>query len=189
MEEDPVENIDDLRRDPGDMPLDEVDRIVTEWNEQRPDVDASSIGVFGRISRLLPLQRAVAVQLHRRHGLSVAAFDVLASLRRGGPPYRKTVGELAASSLLTSSAVTLRLDNLERDGLVCRIRSGSDRRQVYAELTEDGLRRIDAIFDEHIALEQRMLSGLAPDERATLAALLRKLARSVRKEGAVADRL
>lgn len=164
--------------------VDGVDRIIGEWRQERPDVDASSIGVFGRISRLQPLQRAATAHLHERHGLSVAAFDVLASLRRSGAPFRKTVGELAASSLLTSSAVTLRLDNLERDGLVRRVRTGTDRRQVHAELTEQGRERIDAIFDEHIGLEQRMLAGLTSKEQADLARLLRKLSASVRTETA-----
>lgn len=166
----------------GQVPDDEVDRIVTEWRQERPDVDSSSIGVFGRVSRLMPLQRGATAHLHKEHGLSVAAFDVLASLRRSGPPYRKTVGELAASSLLTSSAVTLRLDNLERDGLVRRVRTAGDRRQVFAELTEDGRERIDAIFEEHIALERRMLHLLEPKEQAELGRLLRKLAHSVRSE-------
>lgn len=161
---------------------DGVDRIIDEWRRERPDVDTSSIGVFGRINRLQPLQRAATAHLHERHGLSIAAFDVLASLRRSGAPFRKTVGELAASSLLTSSAVTLRLDNLERDGLVRRVRTGTDRRQVHAELTAKGRERIDAIFDEHIGLEQRMLAALEPDEQAELARLLRKLSASVRTE-------
>jgi len=163
---------------------DNVDRIIGEWHRERPDVDASSIGVFGRISRLQSLQRAATAHLHERHGLSIAAFDVLASLRRSGAPFRKTVGELAASSLLTSSAVTLRLDNLERDGLVRRVRTGTDRRQVHAELTEQGRARIDAIFDEHIGLEQRMAAGLTAKERSELARLLRKLSVSVRAETA-----
>jgi DNA-binding MarR family transcriptional regulator len=166
----------------GQTEPDVVDQIIDEWREERPDVDASSIGVFGRISRLQPLQRVAMAALHERHGLSVAAFDVLASLRRSGPPFRKTVGELAASSLLTSSAVTLRLDNLERDGLVRRVRTGGDRRQVFAELTDDGRARIDAIFEEHIALEQRMMRLLDRSEQAELARLLRKLSLSVRTE-------
>lgn len=166
------------------VPADEVDRIVEQWGKERPDVDAASIGVFGRISRLQLMQRAVTAQLHEQHGLNVAAFDVLACLRRSGAPYRQTVGELAASSLLTSSAVTLRVDRLERDGLVRRVRSGEDRRQVYAELTEAGQECIDAIFEEHIALEQRMLRDLGTDDRAELAELLRKLVASVHRETA-----
>ena len=154
---------------------DEVDRIIDEWRAERPEVEASSIGVFGRLSRLQPLQRQAAAALHEEHGLSPAAFDVLASLRRSGPPYRKTVGELAESSLLTSAAVTLRIDRLEADGLVRRVRGDSDRRQVRAELTAEGRRRIDAIFEDHIALERRMLGALSEREQAQLARLLRKL--------------
>lgn len=166
----------------GQIDGDVVDRIVDEWRTVRQDINASSIGIFGRISRLQLLQQAVTAKLHEKHGLTVAAFDVLASLRRGGPPFQKTVGELAASSLLTSSAVTLRLDNLERNGLIRRVRSGSDRRQVFAELTKDGLERIDTIFEEHIALERRMMRLLDEDEQADLARLLRKLFLSLRGE-------
>lgn len=161
-----------------------MDTIVEEWREQRPDVAATSIGIFGRIRRLQPLQRQAALALHEKHGLNPAAFDVLASLRRGGPPFQKTVGELAASSLLTSSAVTLRLDNLERDGLVRRVRTDHDRRQVFAELTDQGRERIDAIFEDHIALEQRLMQLLDADEQAELVRLLRKLSLSVRAETA-----
>lgn len=167
-----------------EVAADEVDAIVAEWRAERPDIDASSIGVFGRISRIQLMQRAVTASLHAEHGLTVAAFDVLASLRRSGPPFQKTVGELAASSLLTSSAVTLRLDNLEREGLVRRVRTGSDRRQVFAELTEEGRKRIDAIFEAHIDLEQQMMRLLDANEQSELARLLRKLAVSVRFEAA-----
>lgn len=170
------------RRAADDVADDVVDAIVAEWRAERPDVDASTIGVFGRISRIQLMQRAVTARLHAEHGLTVAAFDVLASLRRGGPPFQKTVGELAASSLLTSSAVTLRLDNLERDGLVRRVRAGRDRRQVFAELTDEGRERIDAIFEAHIGLEQQMIRLLDPDEQAELARLLRKLSSSLRSE-------
>lgn len=162
------------------IPDDEVDAIVEEWRAERPDMDPTSIGVFGRISRLQQIQHTVTSRLHSEHGLNPASFDVLASLRRSGKPYRKTVGDLAASSLLTSSAVTLRLDNLERDGLVRRVRSGSDRRQVYAELTESGRERIDAIFEDHITAENQALHLLDPDELTELVRLLRKLGRSMR---------
>lgn len=161
---------------------DVVDAIIAEWVVERPDVDASSIGIFGRVSRLQLMQRAVTASLHAQHGLTVAAFDVLASLRRGGPPFQKTVGELAASSLLTSSAVTLRLDSLEREGLVRRVRSASDRRQVFAELTEVGRERIDAVFEAHIDLERRMMQLLDANEQSELARLLRKLSFSVQTE-------
>lgn len=157
---------------------DEVDHIIEEWRRQRPDVDAASIGTVGRIARLSGIQTIILRGVHERFGLSPAAFDVMASLRRSGPPYRKTAGELAESSLLTSGGVTLRLDRLEADGWVRRVRSDEDRRVVFAELTEKGLAAIDAVFDAHIAAERDLLRELSPTERRQLNDLLRRLLHS-----------
>ncbi|KHL15239.1 UNVERIFIED_CONTAM: MarR family transcriptional regulator [Mumia flava] len=158
---------------------DEVDDIVAQWTRERPDLDAAAIGVFGRITRLNAAQRAVLRQVHERHGLTLASFDVLANLRRSGAPHRKTAGELAESSLLTSGGITFRLDKMEADGLIRRTRSKEDRRVVYAELTELGLGKIDAVFADHLATEQAMLGLLDAHEQAMLASLLRRLSASV----------
>lgn len=158
---------------------DEVDGVVASWAAARPDVDAASIGVFGRIARLDLMRRAAVRRLHERHGLTSAAFDLLSQLRRADPPHRRTTGELAGATLLTSAATTLRIDRLEAEGLVRRVRSDEDRRVVYAELTPAGLARIDAVFEEHIALEDRLLAGLDAAERAQLVDLLRALTHSV----------
>lgn len=163
----------------GDHAPDVVDGIVDRWSRERPDIDATSIGVFGRITRLHLVEQSVVRRLHERHGLTPAAFDVLSNLRRSGAPYRLTTGELAESSLLTSAGMTFRIDKLEAEGLVHRVRSPDDRRVVYAELTPLGLRTIDAVYEEHIALENEMLAGLSPREREQLAGLLRALAASV----------
>ena len=158
---------------------DEVDGVVAQWADERPDIDPASIGIFGRITRVHLVEQSVVRRLHERHGLTTAAFDVLSSLRRSGPPYRRTTGELAESALLTSAGMTLRIDRLAADGLVLRVRSDDDRRLVYAELTAAGLQKIDAVYEEHIALENAMLAALSGRERAQLAELLRRLARSV----------
>lgn len=164
---------------PDDGYRDEVDEIIDQWGLQRPDVNAGPIGIFGRIARLTIAQREVLRAVHERHGLTLASFDVLANLRRSGAPHRKTAGELAESSLLTSGGITFRLDKMEADGLIRRTRSQEDRRVVYAELTELGLAKIDEVFADHIAAEQRMLDLLDEDEQAQLAALLRKLGASI----------
>lgn len=161
------------------VPLDAVDAVVEEWARERPDVDPASIGVFGRITRLHLTERAVVRELHDRHGLTAAAFDVLYNLRRSGPPYRRSTGELAEWALLTSAAITLRIDRLVADGLVRRMRSAEDRRVVYAELTDAGLKKIDEVYEEHIALENRMLGRLTEAERNQLTRLLRKVTFSV----------
>ncbi|MFI6523768.1 MarR family winged helix-turn-helix transcriptional regulator [Streptomyces uncialis] len=154
---------------------DEVDRIIAEWRRERPGLDADSIDVVGRITRCGVLVRNLSNRMYDRHSINQSIFDVLASLRRMGPPYRKTARELATSSLLTSGGMTMRLDRMERDGLIRRIRSAEDRRSVYAELTPAGFALIDRIIDDHLEREREMLRTLDPDERRQLAGLLKKL--------------
>jgi DNA-binding MarR family transcriptional regulator len=165
--------------DEEDVPPDVVDAVVEQWVRERADIDPASIGIFGRVARVHQLECSIVRDLHDSHGLTLAAFDVLSNLRRAGPPHRKTAGELAESSMLTSGGVTFRIDKLESEGLVRRVRSTDDRRVVYAELTDAGRKKIDAVYEEHIALENDMLARLTAQEREQLVALLRKLSYSV----------
>ena len=78
------------------------------------------------------------VIVYRRHGLGEGEFDVLATLRRAGAPYERAPGELAAHTMVTTGAMTKRLDRLERDGLVTRRASSTDGRGRVVALTEPG---------------------------------------------------
>lgn len=167
---------------PGVEP-DAVDEILAQWATQRPSLPARTIGVFGRITRINTVQRSILQGVDERHGLTLASFDVLANLRRSGPPHRKTAGELAESSLLTTGGITLRLDKAEADGLVRRVRSEEDRRVVYAELTDRGRGVIDKVIDDHVTTEREMLSSLSDDEIDALCDLLRSLGRSLQEYG------
>ena len=112
----------------------------------------------------------------------MASFDVLAALRRSGPPYRMTSGQLAESSLVTTGGITLRVDRLEQAGLVVRER---DPRTVewLREVDGRGLRVIEAAAQAHFANEERMLAGMSADQRAELAKLLRVLEHSISHRG------
>lgn len=180
--------MDALRDDPvpeptGQAELDEVDRVIAEWRAERPALDPRSIDVVGRVTRCGLLIRNLSNRLYDRHSINQSVFEVLAGLRRMGPPYRKTASELAGSSLLTSGGMTMRLDRMERDGLLRRVRSEEDRRSVYAELTPAGFALIDRIIDDHLELERAMLKALDDGEREQLAGLLRKLEKSLRDQG------
>jgi DNA-binding MarR family transcriptional regulator len=151
---------------------DQVDRILEQWAAQRPDLDASPMGVIGRLSRL---SRLVDLELRRtfgEHDLDAASFDVLATLRRSGP---LTPSALMESSMITSGAVTQRLDRLSARGLVTRSRRDSDGRSFEVTLTDEGRALIDRALPDHVATERRLLSALSPAERDTLAATLRAL--------------
>jgi DNA-binding MarR family transcriptional regulator len=167
------------KRSAGTVRPDAVQSIVDQWHRERPDLDASPLQVFGRLHRSFLRYQTAVGRLVEERGLSLAGFDVLTTLRRAGSPYRLTAGELATSGLITSAGVTLRLDRLEKDGLIVRERDPEDRRVVYSRLTDQGLRLIDELFAEHVDNERRMLAGLGPAERRRLAGLLGELERSL----------
>lgn len=158
---------------------DAVDEIVEQWRTERPDLDPSPIGLFGRIHRTYSRYHATISRGFESHGINSAAFDVLAALRRSGIPYQASGAELAQGSLLSSAGVTFRLDRLEQAGLIERERDKTDRRVVYSRLSPEGLELIDVAIADHLKIEHQMLSGLTADEQAQLSRLLKKLERSI----------
>src|SRR5947209_12816074 len=126
---------------------DHVDLVLRQWAEARPDLDTSPMGVVGRLSRLAQVMDAELRKTFAKHDLDRSSFDVLATLRRAG---RLTPAELMRSSMITSGAVTQRLDRLEARGLVVRTPSDSDGRGVYVDLTEDGLALIERALPDHV---------------------------------------
>ncbi|MFH8617007.1 MarR family winged helix-turn-helix transcriptional regulator [Streptomyces sp. NPDC017979] len=155
---------------------DAVDVIRELWREERPDLDTSPVGVVGRIQRLSRVLDRELKLFDGRHGLESGEFDVLTTLRRSGPPYRMTAGAFLKASMVTSGAVTKRIDRMEARGLVERVRpTVGDRRSVQIELTEKGMQVIDELFPLHLENESRMLAALEAEESEELARLLRKL--------------
>lgn len=168
---------------PGDAP-DHVDHIVEQWERERPDLDPSPIRVIGRISRLSrSIDRRLKV-VFERHGLQAWEYDLLASLRRTGPPYTLTAGELLESLMITSGAVTNRIDRLERRGLVERARAPEDKRIVRVRLTDAGHRIMDDALPDHLANESAILRGLSAEDAAALVRLLRIVEHGIEDDGA-----
>jgi DNA-binding MarR family transcriptional regulator len=156
--------------------MDHAATVVEQWRAERPELDTSPVLVIGRIHRIAAALTPELVQVYNRHGLGEGDFDVLATLRRQGAPYALTPGELAERTMVSSGAVTKRVDRLAARGLVERRPSASDLRSNRVVLTRAGRRVIDAAMDDHVANEARLLAGLDPDERTALADLLGRLA-------------
>jgi DNA-binding MarR family transcriptional regulator len=154
---------------------DGVDLILEQWQRERPDLDHSPIGVIGRVSRLARELAARLEPVYREHGLEPGWHDVLATLRRSGPPYRLRPSEFSGALMLTSSGTTKRLDRLEQAGLIERDPDPHDRRGVLITLTPAGIELIDELTAAHMANEARLLGALSDAERDRLADLLRKL--------------
>jgi len=152
--------------------MDHVARIQAEWARERPDLDVSPQGVIGRLHRLAGHLTEQLCVVYRRYGLGEGEFDVLAALRRAGAPFERAPGELAQFTMVTTGAMTKRVDRLERDGLVTRRRSTTDGRGRVVALTTAGRKLIDKAFAEHMTNEHRLLADLTPDQVAGLESLL-----------------
>jgi DNA-binding MarR family transcriptional regulator len=157
------------------MNEDAIDRIVRQWNRERPELDVSATHVLQRITRLYLLQSATFAEVFGRYGLTFGEFELLAALLRSGPPHRLKPSELVGALVLSSGAMTNRIDNLEAADLVERFPDPDDRRGTLVALTDKGREVLDEAVVAHLANEERLLSGLSAAERGQLAKLLRKL--------------
>jgi DNA-binding MarR family transcriptional regulator len=158
---------------------DAVDQLLTQWRREHPDVDVRPMGVIGRITRLSRLLDRELKEFFAGHGLERWEFDVLATLRRSGPPYELTAGALNRAAMVTSGAITNRIDRLAARGLVERVHDGEDRRSVRVRLTDQGRATVDEMVGPHVANEVRLLAGLTSEEQDRLAGLLRSVLESL----------
>lgn len=154
---------------------DRIDQIVAQWRRERPDVKTDAMAVVGRVQRAAAALRPRLDETHALSGLMGESFDVLAALRRSGPPYQLTPTELYKQMMLSSGAMTNRIDRLERDGYVSRKPDPRDARGTLVTLSAKGRHLIDGALDRHLANEQRLLSALTAREQQQLNGLLRKL--------------
>ena len=149
---------------------------MEQWRHERPDLDVSPMGVIGRLNEASALiARDRLAPVFARFGLQSGEFDVLATLRRSGAPYALTPTELYEATMVTSGAMTARLDRLEKAGLIARAPHPEDRRGVLVRLTDKGRELIDEAVTAHVENERRILAGLTEKEQEVLIELLEKL--------------
>lgn len=154
---------------------DAVDRIVGQWRDERPELDVSPMEVVGRVSRLSRLVDRRLGEHFAEHSIESWTYDVLATLRRCGEPYELSPGDLVRQTMVTTGAITNRIDRLVERGLVERHHSDADRRRVIVRLTPNGRRLVDQVAPGHYALEHELLAPLDPPARRQLAESLRTL--------------
>lgn len=158
-----------------------VDQLLSDWKRERPDLNAKPLAIVGRILHLGTLFEARATDCLRETGVSYTEFDVLATLRRSGAPYRMTPTKLRQSVLLTSGAMTACLDRLERRELIVRQADPNDRRSLGVCLTKSGVKLINEIIAIRFDEAKKAIAGLNAEEQAALSRLLRKLTNEVEK--------
>ncbi len=145
--------------------MDEIDRIVSQWNEVLPELDVTPTHTLQRVTRVSLLQAASFARVFAPYGVSFGEYLVLAALRRAGPPHRMNPTALFNSVILSSGAMTNRLDRLEAMGLVERLPDPTDRRGRLVALTDRGLQLVDTSVIDHLENERRLLGAL-DEERA-----------------------
>jgi DNA-binding MarR family transcriptional regulator len=154
---------------------DRVDAVEADWKRERPDIDASSIGIVTRIWRVGRYLDRVRNDRLASWETDRATIDILAMLRRAGKPYRQSAGQLTQHSLITSGGVSQRLEKLERAGLISRHVDTTDRRRVDVELTPAGVKLVDNVLYDVVHSENELLDEIFDEhEQEVLRRLLRK---------------
>ncbi len=154
---------------------DAIDAVVGAWACERPDLDLSAIAVVGRLGRVALLLGPAQQKVFTEFGLGPGEFDVLATLRRSGPPYTLMPSQLAATLMLSRAGMTNRLDRLETAGHVERELDPADRRSFRVRLTDAGFATVDAAMTAHTANVTKLITALGPREQTDLDGYLRTL--------------
>lgn len=162
-------------------PSDHVDQVRAQWQTVRPDLDTWPLGIVARVGRLAAYLDDSTNELMGHYGLARSSWDVLASLRRAGPPYELSPTELYRGLMRTSGAMTNRLRRLEHAGLIERLPDPADGRGLLVRLTPAGLHIVDELAQRHMDNEARLLAGLTPAELRSLEAILRRLLLSLER--------
>jgi MarR family 2-MHQ and catechol resistance regulon transcriptional repressor len=117
------------------------------------------------------LKKAHAKQLGSEK-LTTPQFGVLDVLMKKGPiPLKKISDEL----MVTGANITCVMDNLEKEDLVRRVHSKSDRRVINAELTSKGKQKLAKIYPQHVKSLNSFSKKLTDSEMKQLSGLLDKL--------------
>lgn len=161
---------------------DAITAVRAQWKREQPDLNTRPLETIGRILRIQFLAAARIRRLLQRYGIDAGGFDVLATLRRRGPPYRMTPTGLYTDLVLTSGAMTHRIDVLETAGLVKRQRDPSDRRGTLIELTAAGKTLAERAMAAHMEAEGDWVAHLSGEEQSRLAGLLHEILAGLEEE-------
>jgi len=158
---------------------DVVDEFIEQWRAERPDLRLDAMASIGRLGRVMGLGTRVIEATLQRHDLRLSDFDVLATLRRLGPPYVAAPSRVTQSLMLSPATLTSRLDRLENMGLVERRADPEDRRSLLVALTDAGFDRVDAAVTDHVETEEEILGVLTAKQRRSLDDALSTLLQSL----------
>ncbi|WP_286237671.1 MarR family winged helix-turn-helix transcriptional regulator [Neptuniibacter halophilus] len=160
---------------------DAVDRLIQQWNRERPELNADLMGPAGRLKRCAALLQSPLEEVFKQFGLNYWEFDVLATLRRSGAPYCLAPTQLFSSLMVSSGTMTHRLKGLEKRGLICRCNNPEDARSMLVQLSEEGFTLIDQAVTAHVENLDRLMSPFSEEEVEQLNQSLRRLLQTLER--------
>jgi DNA-binding MarR family transcriptional regulator len=148
--------------------LDKLDLVVKQWHIEKPHLDTTPMALIGRLLRISKHLETRITQCHKNFALTLGEFDVLATLRRAANNSCLTPSELISALLLTSGAMTHRLDTLSEKKLILRAHNAQDRRSVTVALTDQGRALIDQAIEAHVAVLKELVNSLSAADKSML---------------------
>ncbi|MCG5211890.1 MarR family transcriptional regulator [Streptosporangium sp. KLBMP 9127] len=151
-----------------------MDRHLARWRGKAPfdeRVEAIVTRMQFLVKRFAQAKETALAEL----GIRDFEFETLHHLVARGDPWRATPSELAAELVVSPAGMTGRLDTLERNDLVRRIRGTQDRRRVDVELTDKGLAAWTSAMHLRAVAEKTIVGTLSPADQDTLSALLNQM--------------
>ncbi|QHG85478.1 MarR family transcriptional regulator (plasmid) [Rhodococcus rhodochrous] len=162
--------------------LTSLDLAVDALTRRRPASSPLAARLILQLTRIADVVvYDIESRVHRPHGWSWSGFRVLFTLWTAGPLESRQITRMTGMSRAGVSAL---IKTLDRDGMLTRTRSETDRRTVEIALTEKGRTLVDEVLDEHHEREKHWAGALTDSEQRQLSKLLDKLARASEELGA-----
>ena len=156
-----------------------VNQLLHQWAVEHPELDTSALGVVVRIQMLAKHLQRRSTRALAIHGLKHWEYDVLSVLRRQGEPFEMPATDIAKESMLTTGAMTTRIDGLEQRGLLRRKKNRKDGRSVLVRLSAKGRRLVDDAIDTRLRDADEALVAMSASEMQQVASALQKLAQQI----------
>lgn len=144
---------------------DKITHLIDLWKVQKPDLAADEMLMIGRLINCSIQVFNQLDALYESYGINRGEFDVLATIRRNGAPYQLSPTDIFSTLMISSGTMTNRLQQLEKKGLIHRCCNPTDARSSLVELSDEGLKLIDQLIYDHVALEKQMNELISPEAR------------------------
>jgi Transcriptional regulators len=132
----------------------------------------TALSLWVKLSKSYHTVSRLTAENIKKYNLTRPQFCAIECLGHKG---EMTLSSLSSKLLVTGGNITLVVDNLEKEGLVERIRSKEDRRTINVKLTDKGMHLFNSTFKKHAQFINKTFHVLSEKEQLQLGRLLKKL--------------